>query len=187
MEYLGLFCLGVFTGTVAMIGLRKIQSLTDWRQVFVVVLPVLLSGAAMVFVDRFRYSPAVGAFPLGLVASLLWAYIGAALDNLKSSDAGANAVGWAHVAAAVGVVSGAVPLVVVPAVEQVLAESSMSRETRIKELQEARSRANWGSPLRSTAGVAERVAAAPALSSPASAAASPLPTSASAASAAASR
>lgn len=187
MDYLGLFCLGVFTGAVAMIGLGKIQSLTDWRQVFVVVLPVLLSGAAMVVVDRFRYSPAVGAFPLGLVASLLWAHIGAALDNLRSSDAGAKAVGWAHVAAAVGVVLGAVYLVVVPVVEQVLAESSMTREARIKELQEARSRANWGSPSRSMAGGPERAAATSALSSTASAAASPLPRSASSASAAASR
>jgi hypothetical protein len=186
MEYLGLFCLGVFAGTLTVMGLRKTPSLTDWRQAFVVILPVLLSGAAMVFVERFRYSPAVGAFPLGLVASLLWSCIGTALDHLKLSDAGAKAVGWAHVAAAVGVVAGAVPLVVVPAVEQVLAESAMSRETRIRELQEARGRANWGSPSRSTAGAAERVAAASAPSSASSAASSPL-TSASAASAAASR
>lgn len=182
MEYLGLFCLGVFAGAVTVSGMRKIQNLTDWRQVFVVFLPVLLSGAAMVFVDRFRYSPSVGAFPLGLVTSLLWVYIGTALDHLKLSDAGARAVGWAHVAAAVGVVAGAVPLVVVPAFEQALAESAMSRESRINDLREARSRANWGS--RSTAGVAERVAAA---SAPSSSASGATPTAASAAGTAASR
>lgn len=186
MEYLGLLCLGVFAGSVTVIGLRKTPSLTDWRQAFVVILPVLLPGAAMVFVDRFRYSPAVGAFPLGLVASLLWTYIGAALDHLNSSDAGARAVGWAHVAAAVAVVVGAVPLAVVPAVEQTLAESAISRETRIKELQEARSRANWGLPSRSTAGAADRAATAVSPSFATSATLSPA-TSASAASAAVSR
>lgn len=182
MEYFGLFCLGVFAGAVTLTGLRKIQSLTDWRQLFVVFLPVLLSGAALVFVDRFRYSPAVGAFPLGLVASLLWANIGTALNHLKSSDVGSRVVGWTHLVVAVSVVAGALPLVVVPAVEQILAESAMSHEARIKELQEARSRANWGS----AGGAAERIAAS-ALPSSASAAASPSPTSASAASAAASR
>lgn len=186
MEYFGLFCLGVFAGAVTLTGLRKIQSLTDWRQLFVVFLPVLLSGAALVFVDRFRYSPAVGAFPLGLVASLLWSNIGAALNHLKSSDVGPRVVGWTHLVFAVGVVASTLPLVVVPAVEQILAESAISREVRIKELQEARSRANWGSVARLAGGATER-AAASAPSSSASSAASPPPTSASAVNAAASR
>lgn len=55
MDYLGLFCLGVFAGAITTIGLRRIQALTDWRQALVVTLPVLLSSAAMVLVDRFRY------------------------------------------------------------------------------------------------------------------------------------
>lgn len=186
MEYLGLFCLGVFAGAVTVMGLRKTPSLTDWRQALVVILPVLLSGAAMIFVERFRYSPAAGAFPLGLVASLLWLHIGVALEHRKSSDGGARALGWAHVAAAVGVVLVALPLVVVPAIKQTVAESAMSGEARIKDLQEARSRANWGSSSRSTPSVAERTAAASSPSS-ASSSASAAATSASAASAAASR
>lgn len=160
MDYLGLFCLGVFTGAIAVIGLRKVQSLTDWRQVFVVVLPVLLSGAAMVLADRFRYSPAVGAFPLGLVVSLLWAYIGTALDHVKSSEGGSKVVGWAHVAAAVGVTAGALPLVIVPAVGQIRSEAAVPREARIKELQEARNRANWGLSSRTAASAPEKSAAA---------------------------
>jgi len=160
MDYLGLFCLGVFAGAIAVIGLGKVQSLTDWRQVLVVVLPVLLSGAAMVFTDRFKYSPAVGAFPLGLLVSLLWAHIGTALDHIKSAALGSKVVGWAHVAAAVAVTAAALPFVIVPAAGQVRAEAAVPREVRIKELQDARSRANWGLSSRTAASAPEKSAAA---------------------------
>lgn len=169
MDYLGLFCLGVFAGAITTIGLRRIQVLTDWRQALVVALPVLLSGAAMVLVDRFRYSPAAGAFPLGLVVSLLWTTIAAALDRLKSPEIGAKVVGWAHVAAAIGLTVISAPLVVAPAVGQILAEAATPRDARIKALQDAQARANWGPPSRTAVAAAEKSGAASAAGAAASA------------------
>lgn len=160
MDYLGLFCLGVFAGATTMIGLRRIQSLTDWRQVLVVTLPFFLAGAAVVLVDRFRYSPAAGAFPLGLVVASLWSTIAVALDRLKSAETGAQVIGWTHVAAAVGLTVASATLVVVPAVEQVLAEFATPRDVRIKELRDAQGRANGGSLPKSTAAIAEKAGAA---------------------------
>ena len=93
MEYLGLLCLGVFTGVITLIGLRRLQVPIDWRQMLVVMLPVLLSGAVIVFSDRFRYSSAVGAFPCGLVLSLLWMNIGIAFEYLRSSTRGGELCG----------------------------------------------------------------------------------------------
>lgn len=169
MDYLGLFCLGVFAGAITTLGLRRISGLTDWRQALVVTLPVLMSGAAMVLVDRFRYSPAVSAFPLGLAVSLLWATISVALDGLKSSEIGAKAVGWAHVAAAVGLTVASALMVIVPATGQVLAEAATPREVRSKELREAQTRANWGPSSRTAVAAAEKSAAASAPGSVASA------------------
>jgi len=74
MDYLGLFCLGAFVGTIATFGMNKVVSLKDWQTVLSLTLPAVLSGAAMVFIDRFKYSPAFGCYPLGLVAALMWAY-----------------------------------------------------------------------------------------------------------------
>jgi hypothetical protein len=73
-DYLGLFCLGAFVGTIATFGMNKVVSLKDWQTVLSLTLPAVLSGAAMVFIDRFKYSPAFGCYPLGLVAALMWAY-----------------------------------------------------------------------------------------------------------------
>lgn len=169
MDYLGFFCLGVFTGATTTVGLRRIQPMTDWRQVLVVTLPVLLAGAAVILVDRLRYSPGAGAFPLGLVVALLWTTISEALDRLKSSETGANAIGWAHVAAAVVLTVASAPLVVLPAFGQVLAEAATPRDVRIKELRDAQGRANGGAQLRTGATIVEKVGAASAAGAAASA------------------
>ena len=75
MDYLGLFCLGAFVGTIATFGMNKVASLKDWQTVLSLTLPAVLSGAAMVFIDRFKYSPAFVCYSLGLVVSLMWAYM----------------------------------------------------------------------------------------------------------------
>lgn len=84
MEYLGLFCLGVFAGAIATLGLRFIKDVDQWQKALAVVLPAVLSGLAMVVVDRFKYSPALGSYPLGLVAALMWAYIDTAVMNVTA-------------------------------------------------------------------------------------------------------
>lgn len=62
MDYLGLFCLGAFVDTIATLGLRHIKNLDEWQKVLAAVLPVVLSGVAMVTVDRFKNSAAFGAY-----------------------------------------------------------------------------------------------------------------------------
>lgn len=86
MDYLGLFCLGAFVGTIATLGLRHVKSLDEWQKVLAAVLPAVLSGVAMVTVDRFKNSAAFGAYPLGLVAALMWAYIDVAIANITDSS-----------------------------------------------------------------------------------------------------
>jgi hypothetical protein len=60
MDYLGLFCLGAFVDTIATFGMHRVASIRDWQTVLACALPAVLSGAAMVLVDRFKYSPAFG-------------------------------------------------------------------------------------------------------------------------------
>lgn len=166
LDYLGLFCLGVFAAAITAMGLRRMQVVTDWRQVLVVTLPVLLAGAAVVLVDRFRYSPGAGAFPLGLVVGLLWSTIAGSLDCLKSTETSAKVIGWTHVAAASGLTVASTLLVVVPAVSQVGAEVATPREVRVRELRDAQGRANGGSPSRTAAATPDKAGAATAASAP---------------------
>ncbi|WP_284617527.1 hypothetical protein [Aquabacterium humicola] len=181
MEYLGLLCLGAFVGAIATVGLRRLDPLADWRRALVVLLPALLAGMAMVFVDRFRYSPAFGAFPLGLLVSLLWTTIDSALERTKASEAAARVTGWVHVATAVFLAVVSTVLAGLPASQQVIAEAAMPRDARLKELQEARGRANLGS-LRTLWGAGPPAAGSSAPALPASAVASaPAATAASAA------
>jgi hypothetical protein len=105
------------------------------------VLPAVLSGAAMVFVDKFKYSPALGCYPLGLIAALMWAYIDAAVGNLRSERRSDNLIGWAHVATAFAVTVGAAAFAIGPAIKQLDAEWNIERADRIVALQETRRRA----------------------------------------------
>jgi hypothetical protein len=183
MEYVGLLCLGAFVGAIATIGLRRLDPLADWRRVVAVIMPALLAGMAMVFVDRFRYSPAFGAFPLGLLVSLLWTTIDSALERTKATLAPARATGWVHIVTAAVLAVASTVLAGLPASQQVIAEAGMPHDARLKELQEARGRANLGS-LRTVA-----VAGAPAAgsSAPALAASAVAPTWAASAAGGASR
>lgn len=66
MDYLGLFCLGAFVGVIASLGVRYIKDITQWQKVLAAILPAVLSGVALAYVNRFKYSPAIGCYPLGL-------------------------------------------------------------------------------------------------------------------------
>lgn len=145
MDYLGLFCLGAFVGTIATLGVRFINNVTEWQKVLAAVLPAVLSGVAISFVDRFKYSPSLGAYPLGLVAALMWAYADVGVKNLTSKqNNGIKVIGFLHLFAAGLVTIFSAVLTLVPAVEQVRAEHAISIEDRIAMLKEEKMRSLEG-------------------------------------------
>ncbi|SEF11924.1 hypothetical protein SAMN02787142_7797 [Burkholderia sp. WP9] len=83
MEELGLFCIGVFVGSIATVSLTFIQNASDWRMTLATVLPAVFSGVALGFVKRFR-TTALGCYPLGLVIALMWHFMGIATTYLES-------------------------------------------------------------------------------------------------------
>jgi len=122
VDYLGLFCLGAFVGAVATLGLRFASDIGNWQKVLALILPAVLSGAALVFVDKFKYSPALGCYPLGLLISLLWAYADLAVRNIQSTSRILFTLGCAHLTVAVLVTATAATAVTLPAVWQLMAE-----------------------------------------------------------------
>ena len=162
MEYLGLFCLGAFVGSIATLGLRFIKEVDQWQKAMAAVLPAVLSGVAMVAVDRFKYSPALGCYPLGLVAALMWAYVDTAVDNVTAlrgiakPDQAAqpdtrveyDALAWkrrigiAHLAAATVVTAFAAVLAAIPACLQIVAELEIKPAQRVVVLLEERRKAS---------------------------------------------
>ena len=96
MDYLGLFSLGAFVGAIATFGLRFMKDAQTWKQGLFVMIAATLSGTAILFVDRFRNSEALGAYPLGLLISLMWAYADVAIANIKSDGKPSRIVGWLH-------------------------------------------------------------------------------------------
>ena len=168
MDYLGLFCLGAFVGTIATFGMGKVVSLKDWQTVLSLTLPAVLSGAASsVFIDRFKYSPAFGCYPLGLVAALLWAYTQKSIDNLKAGPTSVRILALLHLFAAALLTGAGAFVATVPAVLQLRAEWEVPMDERVEEMRLLRSAAREQPPSagRST-GRARGVAAA---SAPASA------------------
>ena len=141
MDYLGLFCLGAFVGTIATLGLHRVNSIQDWQAVIAFTLPAVLSGAAMVLVDRFAYSPAFGCYPLGLVAALMWAYIRVAVDNWNSSSPRLKLLGGLHLSAAILVSSAGAVIAIIPAYLQLRAETSISPQARVDILMKHHQRA----------------------------------------------
>jgi hypothetical protein len=118
VDYLGLFCLGAFVGAIATIGIRFIENLDNWAKVLGLVLPAVLSGVAVVFVDKFKYSPALGCYPLGLLVSLLWAYSDRAVANIQSEKSYSVRLGYAHLTGAITITFAAGLVVTLPAVWQ---------------------------------------------------------------------
>ena len=139
MDYLGLFCLGAFVGTIATFGMGKVVSLKDWQTVLSLTLPAVLSGAAMVFIDRFKYSPAFGSYPLGLVVALLWAYTQKSIDNLKAGPTSVRILALLHLLVSALVTGAAAVVATVPAYLQVRAEWGVSMSERVDEMRLMRS------------------------------------------------
>jgi hypothetical protein len=115
---LGLFCLGAFVGTIGTLALKFVKGIPDWRNVLTMSLPAVLSGIVVVFVDKFKYSPALGCYPLGLLVSLLWAFSDNAVQNIISGENDRRMIGFAHLTAAILLTLGAGAVVVVPVIFQ---------------------------------------------------------------------
>ena len=145
MDYLGLFCLGAFVGTIATFGMRRVESVKDWQTVLGFTLPAVLSGAAMVFVDRFKFSPAFGCYPLGLAAALMWAYTSVAVDNIKADQRSLQILGVLHLLAATAVTACGIAIATVPAVLQLRAEWNTPMVVRLNDLEALRQTARAAS------------------------------------------
>ena len=131
MDYLGLFCLGAFVGTIATFGMHRAASIRDWQTVLAYALPAVLSGAAMILVDRFKYSPAFGCYPLGLVAALMWAYASVAFNNLKADAWHLRVLGVLHLTLALLVSIGGGVIATFPAYLQLQAEREIPMQVRV--------------------------------------------------------
>ena len=114
--------------------MNKVTSLKDWQTVLSLTLPAVLSGAAMVFIDRFKYSPAFGCYPLGLVAALMWAYTQKSIDNLKAGPTSVRILALLHLFAAAVVTAAGAFAATVPAYLQLRAEWQVSIDERVEEM-----------------------------------------------------
>jgi hypothetical protein len=130
MDYLGLFCLGVFAGTIASFGMTHVSSVQEWQTVLAFSLPAVLGGAAMVLVERFADSAAFGCYPAGLVAALIWAFTPDSLKLIKSGDKSAFILGYAHLIVAALVTLTLAAVATVPAILQIGAELNVPNEAR---------------------------------------------------------
>lgn len=102
MDYLGLFALGGFVGAVATYGLQFIKDYAAFWKALAVILSSALSGAVVVFLDRFTHvDKALGAYSVGLLIALMWAYTGPAIENMKSTNRTIRLLGIGHIAACV--------------------------------------------------------------------------------------
>ncbi len=101
MDYLGLFCLGCFVGSIALVGLQFMTNSAKWKEGMTAMILATLSGSAVLFVDKFRNSPAIGAYPLGLLIALLWTYATVAIKNIRDDHRHIRVLGWLHMAGVV--------------------------------------------------------------------------------------
>lgn len=145
MDYLGLFCLGAFVGTVAALGVRYVDTVEEWQKVLAAMLPAVLSGVVIAMVDRFRDSAALGSYPLGLMCALMWTYSDVAVRNIARQPfdpgnektggyPGQRAIGVLHLTAAVVVTLSSIAAVIVPTWPQLMAELHVPREARVSKL-----------------------------------------------------
>ena len=100
MDFLGLFCLGAFIGALVTYGLQFVSGLQNWQQLLATIIAAVFTGAVIAFVDRFRTSPALGAYPVGLLVALMWTYANVAVNHIKSPDKHLKMLGWGHIGAA---------------------------------------------------------------------------------------
>lgn len=131
MDYLGLLCLGAFVGSIAALGVRYIKSIDQWEKVLAAVLPAVLSGVALAFVERFKESAALGCYPLGLVLAMLWTYADVAVENAASANSRLALIGWGHIAACVVASLAALTLALIPAMLQLRDISRLEPAARL--------------------------------------------------------
>jgi hypothetical protein len=63
-DYAGLYVLGHLCGSSAAIGLDFMTDPATWKQGMTAIILATLSESSVLFVDRFRRSDAIGAYPL---------------------------------------------------------------------------------------------------------------------------
>ena len=119
MDYLGMFALGGFVGSLVTFGLRFIGNFPTFAKALTMILGAALSGTVLLFIDRLDTGRAMGAYCVGLLISLMWSYARVAMDNLKSSSPAFRALGWAHIVGVVLATLVAAALVLPPAFVEV--------------------------------------------------------------------
>lgn len=119
MDYLGLFCLGClgcFIGALVTYGLPFVNAVQSWQSFIATIIAAVFTGVVIAFVDRFRTSKAVGAYAVGLLVALMWAYSSTAVKLIRdTTDNVFPILGWAQLAGTVVVTVVAVALVLPPA------------------------------------------------------------------------
>ena len=124
MDYLGLLALGGFVGAIATYGLRFIESFETFAKALTTIFTAVLSGTVILFLDRFtNVGKALGAYSVGLLLALMWAYVGSAVDNIGSKNASLRLLGWGHIFGVVIVSIVAAALVLPPAFREVWAKA----------------------------------------------------------------
>jgi hypothetical protein len=139
MDYLGLFCLGAFVGTISVIGVKYIENVQQWQNVIIAIIPVALSSVTIVFIDRFKYSPAIGCYPLGLVAALMLVYIDKGIEYRKVPET--KKIGLFYVIASIFSTAVSIVIVSIPAYLQIIAEMTIPTSVRVTILNKERDKA----------------------------------------------
>jgi hypothetical protein len=101
MDYLGMLCLGGFVGGIVTYGLHLIERFDTFARAVTTILAAALSGSVILFIDKFNTGKALGAYCVGLLVALMWAFGNVALRNVQSKNPSLRILGWAHI---VGVV-----------------------------------------------------------------------------------
>lgn len=113
MDYLGLLALGGFVGAVVTYGLKFIDGFGSFAQAVTIILAAALSGTVVLFLDRFAHkTSALGAYSVGLLVALMWAYATVAVEHIKSDNSSLRLLGWAHMLGVVLITVAAAALVV---------------------------------------------------------------------------
>jgi hypothetical protein len=110
-------------------------------------------GRGDVFIDRFKYSPAFGSYPLGLVVALLWAYTQKSIDNLRTGPTSVRILALLHLLVSALVTGAAAFVATVPAYLQVRAEWEVSLAERVDEMRLMRNASRDQPPPGGRAGV----------------------------------
>lgn len=101
MDYLGLLCLGLFAGALGLIALRQFGTSGGWSNTLATAIPVILAACLVVALNRFRHSPGVAMFPIGLFLALLWGYVDLSVQRIDSTSRVQRLLGFGQLIATV--------------------------------------------------------------------------------------